>query len=163
MVGNHHIFDHVQILKQADVLECPCDAAPRDGVGFEPGDVLSLKEEFSFCGLQGSGDHVEDGGFPGAVRTDQSHEVSLVQFQREIGHGRQAPEVHGEAFCRKKSHNKIQIKVNALSILTRHDVIASPKGVAISFFMGLLRRPAKRGTPRNDKLLVAFELLFLER
>jgi hypothetical protein len=32
------------------------------------------------------------------------------------------------------------------------------KGVAISFFMGLLRRPAKRGTPRNDKLLNAFVL-----
>ena len=42
----------------------------------------------------------------------------------------------------------------ALNILTAHLVIASPKGVAISSFMGLLRRSA----PRNDKLLVAFVL-----
>jgi len=48
---------------------------------------------------------------------------------------------------------------NALNVLTPHVVIASPKGVAISFFMGLLRRPAKRGTPRNDKLLIAFVLV----
>jgi hypothetical protein len=33
-----------------------------------------------------------------------------------------------------------------------HVVIASPKGVAISSFMGLLRRSALR----NDKLLTAF-------
>ncbi len=33
-------------------------------------------------------------------------------------------------------------------------VIASPKGAAISFFMGLLRRSA----PRNDKLLIALVL-----
>ena len=43
---------------------------------------------------------------------------------------------------------------NALNILTLHGVIASPKGAAISFFMGLLRRSA----PRNDKLLIAFAL-----
>jgi hypothetical protein len=44
---------------------------------------------------------------------------------------------------------------NALNILTPHVVIASPKGVAISFFMGLLRRSA----PRNDKLFIAFVLV----
>jgi hypothetical protein len=43
---------------------------------------------------------------------------------------------------------------NALNILTLDFVIASPKGVAISLFLGLLRRSA----PRNDKLLVAFVL-----
>jgi hypothetical protein len=44
---------------------------------------------------------------------------------------------------------------NALNILTPHIVIASPKGVAISFFMGLLRRSA----PRNDKLPTVFVLM----
>jgi len=34
--------------------------------------------------------------------------------------------------------------------------------VAISFFMGLLRRPAKRRTPRNGKLLIAFVLVAFE-
>jgi hypothetical protein len=43
--------------------------------------------------------------------------------------------------------------------LTPLVVIASPKGAAISFFMGLLRRPAKRGTSRNDKLPIAFVLV----
>jgi hypothetical protein len=47
---------------------------------------------------------------------------------------------------------------NAINILTPHAVIASPKGVAISSFMGLLRRPAKRETPRNDKLVITFVL-----
>jgi hypothetical protein len=47
------------------------------------------------------------------------------------------------------------INTNALNILTRRLVIASPKGVAISFFVGLLRRPA----PRNDKLLNASVLV----
>jgi len=45
---------------------------------------------------------------------------------------------------------------NALNILTPQVVIASPKGAAISFFMGLLRRSA----PRNDKLLNAFVLVY---
>ncbi len=44
---------------------------------------------------------------------------------------------------------------DALRILTPHVVIASPKGVAISFFMGLLRRVA----PRNDRTLSAFVLV----
>ena len=48
---------------------------------------------------------------------------------------------------------------NALNILTPHAVIASPKGVAIPFFMRLLRLPAKRGTPRNDELLIASVLI----
>ena len=38
------------------------------------------------------------------------------------------------------------INANALNSLTPCIVIASPKGVAISFFTGLLRHPAKRGT-----------------
>jgi len=54
--------------------------------------------------------------------------------------------------------SNLVINTNALNILTPQVVIASPKGVAISFFMGLLRRPAKRGTSRNDKLLIAFVL-----
>ena len=48
-----------------------------------------------------------------------------------------------------------ETNTNALNILTLHGVIASPKGAAISFFMGLLRRSA----PRNDKLLIAFVLV----
>jgi len=43
-----------------------------------------------------------------------------------------------------------QINTNVLNILTSHVVIASPEGVAISFFMGLLRRL----TPRNDNYLL---------
>ncbi len=43
--------------------------------------------------------------------------------------------------------------------MTPQLVIASPQGAAISLFMGLLRRPTKRGTPRNDKLLIAFVLV----
>jgi hypothetical protein len=48
---------------------------------------------------------------------------------------------------------------NALNILAPGVVIASPKGVAISFFVRLLCRPAKRGTPRNDKILIPFVLV----
>jgi hypothetical protein len=49
----------------------------------------------------------------------------------------------------------MEINTNALNILMPHVVIASPKGAAISFFAGLLRRYALR----NDKLLIAFVLV----
>jgi hypothetical protein len=51
-----------------------------------------------------------------------------------------------------------ETNTSALNILTLHVVIASPKGVAISFLLGLLRRSA----PRNDKLLVAFVLVQIQ-
>ena len=47
----------------------------------------------------------------------------------------------------------------ALNILTVPFVIASPKGVAISPFMGLLRPPHQGRGPRNDKLFVTFALI----
>jgi hypothetical protein len=67
-----------------------------------------LEDELPSGRFQVSGDHVENGGFPCAVWTDQSHEVSLFKFQGEIGHGHQATEDHTEMFCRKKSHFQIQ-------------------------------------------------------
>jgi len=53
----------------------------------------------------------------------------------------------------------METNTNALNISTSHGVIASPKGAAISFFMGLLRRSA----PRNDQLLIAFVLVYCLR
>ncbi len=53
---------------------------------------------------------------------------------------------------------RLRTNTNRLSILTPNVVIASPKGVAISFFVRLLRRRA----PRNDKLINAFVLDKLE-
>ena len=55
----------------------------------------------------------------------------------------------------ENKRNMTESNTNALNILTSHGVIAGPKGAAISFFMGLLRRSA----PRNDKLLIAFVLV----
>jgi hypothetical protein len=57
-------------------------------------------------------------------------------------------------FCQKSKTKQI-INTNALNILTSHVVIASPRGVAISFFMGLLRRLA----PRNDNSFITFVLV----
>jgi len=50
--------------------------------------------------------------------------------------------------------NGLETDMHALNISAPHVVIASPKGEAISFLMGLLRRPAKRGTSRMTNCLV---------
>jgi hypothetical protein len=52
----------------------------------------------------------------------------------------------------------VRANTNALDILTSSVVSASPKSVATSFFMGLLRRSA----PRNDKSFIAFALVTLQ-
>jgi len=54
---------------------------------------------------------------------------------------------------------------NAINILTSHcepealhRMVHRAKGASISFLLGLFRRPALRGTPRNDIFLIAFVL-----
>jgi len=60
--------------------------------------------------------------------------------------------------------------INAINIVTSlcepealHRMVYRAKGAAISFLSGLLRRPALRGTPRNDTFLIAFVLIKKKR
>src|SRR5579864_828980 len=65
-------------------LEGAQDAEAEERVGRQAGDVLALEEDLAAVGDDIAGDEIEEGGFAGAVRADQSRDRAPLHRQRTM-------------------------------------------------------------------------------
>ena len=70
--AHHHVFDSGHIGKQTDVLEGTADPSGSHIVGLEPHQRLAGKGNRPGSGDVQPGNHVEKGGFAGAIGTNQA-------------------------------------------------------------------------------------------
>ncbi len=75
--GNPHILEDRQPGKDVDHLERSCDPFLAGLVSRKSGDLFPLENDLAFIRLQYSGHQIEEGGLPGPVRTDDSHDFTL--------------------------------------------------------------------------------------
>ncbi len=87
-----HIVQHRQIAEQPDILEGATDAQRGNLMRRLAHQFGSLEADTAFRGLINPGNQVEDGGFAGAVGTDDAHQFAGVEIQIEIGDRAQAAE-----------------------------------------------------------------------
>ena len=78
IAGDANVVEDRQRPEQADVLERARDAERHDVVHPQPGDIASGETHGAFSGLVDAGDQIEDGGLPGAIRTDEPAEFALM-------------------------------------------------------------------------------------
>ena len=90
--------------EQAGDLERSGHAHVGAAVHGQARDVFALEVHRAFGGLQLTGEHVEEGGFAGAVRTDQSQPFSGLDAEGHMSQGRQTSEVYGDVLDVKQSH-----------------------------------------------------------
>jgi hypothetical protein len=61
--------------------------------------VFAIKKDFPRCGLKGIAEHVEKGGFSGAIRTDYGMYRMFPNLQVNIIHSYQCTEFFTQLFC----------------------------------------------------------------
>ena len=92
MPPDHHVFDGRHVAEQADILERPCDAGFGDAIRFETDQIRAVEFELTAVRHIQPGEHVEQRGLAGAVRSDQPIDFPVLDGQRNIGERRQPAE-----------------------------------------------------------------------
>ena len=92
MVGDAHVVQHGEVGEQADVLERPRDAQPRDLERLQAVDPLFAERTIPRGQVDQAGDEVENGGLARSVGTDQAPQDALRQGEAEVLDRAQAAE-----------------------------------------------------------------------
>ncbi len=79
-------------------LERARDAAPREQMGGEAGDLIAAVEDAACGRQQEPGDDREQRGLAGAVRSDQRHDLSLLHGERRMIEREQPAETARDVF-----------------------------------------------------------------
>ena len=79
LCADDDIFQNGHFIEQAQVLIGAHDAGLRDSIRACAGDVGALKPDRAGRRRQNAGEHIDDGGLAGAVRTDQTVDPALLQ------------------------------------------------------------------------------------
>ena len=90
------VGQHGQVLEETDVLERARHAQRGDVVCLVTGGRLATDEDLPLGRLIHAGEHVEDGGLPRAVRSDQSHQLVRLEREVEVAHRGEAAEADGD-------------------------------------------------------------------
>ena len=78
MLCNHHVIQHGQRFKEADILEGSRDAGVRDAVRTHAGDIAPQKGDAALGRGIDAGNHVEGSRLARAVRTDKRDDFLTV-------------------------------------------------------------------------------------
>ena len=82
--AHFYIVQNSQVIEQTNVLEGSCNTMLVDINGFLAGNILSVQQNITICGLIYTCQQVEYGCFSGTVRSNESVELSLLNIQVEI-------------------------------------------------------------------------------
>ncbi len=104
VAAGQHVFEHGEILEEADGLEGPGDAELDDAVGGPVRDVSALEADSSPVGAVIAGDEVEDGGLARPVRADEPDDGPLLHVEGDFVYGRQSAEGLGNALKLQQAH-----------------------------------------------------------
>src|SRR5262249_55606798 len=95
--GERHVLEDREAPERAWDLEGPTDTRVGDVVRRLTADLLPLEADRPAIRSQGSGQHVEDRALAGSVRADQAKDLTLLDRERHVVHGREAAEALGQA------------------------------------------------------------------
>ena len=93
MHPDEDVLERRHLLKEADVLERPADAALGGGVWRRTGDVPAVEDDAARGRLVDAGDHVEERRLAGAVGPDQAHDGALRDREVDVVDRDQAAEL----------------------------------------------------------------------
>src|SRR5690606_38130283 len=78
------VFPHLDVVVNAEVVRHVFDDAA-DPLRLA-GDIHTVDKSSARGGAEQRGQHLDGGGFAGAVRTDKSENIAAVQVQRQVFH-----------------------------------------------------------------------------
>src|SRR3954447_23556207 len=81
VVADHEVVEDGEREAEARPLEGPRDALAIHALRRQPGDGRPCEGDLSGAGREDAGEHVEEGGLPRPVGTDQAHHRSLFDLQ----------------------------------------------------------------------------------
>ena len=96
MKSRLYVVENAHVLEQADILEGSCDTSLVDSYRRLSGDVFAVQEDSSRRRLVHSGQHVEHGGFSGAVRSDKTVELPPADSHVQTVYRAQTSELYRE-------------------------------------------------------------------
>ena len=96
VVCDFHIVEDGELAEEADVLECPRDAACRDFIRREPDDALATQGDLARRGAVDAREEVERRGLARAVRSDEPEQFALADVEVQVGDGGKPAEYHGD-------------------------------------------------------------------
>src|SRR5207302_10658949 len=79
-----HVVEHRKAAEEGVDLERPAEAPLHPLRLSHRGDILAPQHDRSGGGRQRPGEHVDEGGFPGAVRTDQGMARAALQTEIDV-------------------------------------------------------------------------------
>ena len=104
------MVEHVHLVKDARILEGAADPAPRNDVGSEAGDRLSLEANLSGAEWQNAGDEIEQGRLPRAIRADQAGHRPLLHREACAIDGDEAAEAPRHIVDLEDAHRIVSTK-----------------------------------------------------
>ena len=97
MKGDADVVENGETWEETDVLEGAGDAVCGDVVGLFADDAVLIEKNFPFGRLIDAGDEIENGGFAGAVGTDEADEFTFADLEIQGRDGSEAAEADGAA------------------------------------------------------------------
>src|SRR5512135_657445 len=104
VAADHDVLEDRHLREEPDVLECPHHAPVGDLAGRQAVDLRPPENDLAGIGGKESGDQVEDGRLPCAVRPDQRLDRSRGDVEGKVVDGQEAAEPLADPPDRKQRH-----------------------------------------------------------
>src|SRR3974390_2621808 len=92
MPSDHDVFQHAHAAEDLQILKGAREPLAREIVRGEPGDRLPAEPDLAVVGTIDAGNEIEQGGFAGAVRTDDREHLAGIDRQGDGVDGAQSAE-----------------------------------------------------------------------
>src|SRR5712692_3994929 len=95
MLANQHIFHHRHVIKQTDLLERAGDTTPEYAVGGQADKRCPIQANIPHGGAIDASNQIENSGFPRAVGSDNTNNLTRPDLQVHILHRCQSAKMRG--------------------------------------------------------------------
>src|SRR5467141_4136957 len=115
------IFAHAQPIEHARHLGLDANAETRDLVGVGAGNIVTAEQHLALTRLQLSGEHLEERALPGAVRADQTTQLTFGEREVDVPYRLDATETHAKiaGFQKWRSHHPSSACLGLRPVATR--------------------------------------------
>jgi hypothetical protein len=97
VLAHQHVLAHRHVGEEANRLEGARDASAHDGVRTQADERAALEDDGAAVGGHEARHHVEEGGLPGAVGADESHDAPTGHHEVDVVQRDHPAEPLGEA------------------------------------------------------------------
>jgi len=105
MTPNQDVLHDVGVVKKLDILEGPRNAQAGHLIGSDPGDVTPFKMDAASGRVIDAADQIENGGFSGAVGSDDGENTALFDLKGDAVDRLDATKMNGKIFDLEEAHD----------------------------------------------------------